>query len=166
MKVGIFADNIRQVDEIPPIIDKWISVKNDKEFREEIVKLYQEYRVLPVLVSLDHDCHEEHMEFYFSNPKGTPIPYENFKEKTFLHSVKWLYETASVNKIQPSFKVFIHSENPIGSRNIELLSNKYKREAGLPEDAVQHTWKYKDLDENNENYKKYLEIKEKYHNFE
>lgn len=166
MKYGLFVDDIREINELPPIIEKWYTVRSDAEFREQIVKLYQEYKCFPTLVSFDHDSCVEHMEFYFSNPKGTRIPYETFKEKTFLHSLKWLYETALGNNIEPNFKVFIHSNNPVGSFNMQVLANDYKKKAGLPQDAVQHKWKYKDVDVNNENYKKYLEIKEKYTNFE
>lgn len=166
MKVGIWLDDIRLPDEVPSIIDKWILTKNDDEFKKAFVDYYKEFRTLPVLVSLDHDLSSEHMEFYLSNPKGTPIPYETFKEKTGIHSLKFVMEVCRVNNIEPNFKVFIHSNNPVGSFNMQVLANDYKKKAGLPQDAVQHKWKYKDVDVNNENYTKYLEIKEKYTNFE
>lgn len=142
-KIGVFLDYHLVPKTLPKNINKWQVVRSDKEFRDFIVAYYQENKRMPDLFSFSHDATPEHIEFYFINPKGTKIPYENFETKTFLHSAKWLLETCKLNGIPMDFKVCSHSENVLGRENIIKLVNSYKEE----KDCFYMDWKEYDYDQ-------------------
>lgn len=89
----------------------WVVVRNYSEFVKQIKK-----EGLPKFISFDHDLADSH----YGTPNNPDIPYDEYKEKTGYDCAKWLLDYCKTNnKIIP--KYFIHSMNPVGSKNIRNL---------------------------------------------
>jgi hypothetical protein len=72
----------------------------------------KKYNSFPSVISLDHDLHNEHYGHLVS-----PIPYQDFQEKTGYDCLLWLIEFIKGNKLPlPILKV--HSLNEVGKQNI------------------------------------------------
>lgn len=161
---GIYLDDIRTPDEIPPVISDWIVVRSYEEFTKTFNEFYKEYKQLPKLISLDHDLTGEMMEHYFANPIGTAIEYDKLKDKTGMHVAKWICEVCKLNNIKLDNYIAVHSANPVGSMNIQGYINYFKKSQGLEENCFKNSWKIKDDYQDSEAYKSYLLIREKYFN--
>jgi hypothetical protein len=85
-------------DERFPIGDDWNIVRSYEEAVEFVLK-----NGLPDVISFDHDL-------------GT--------EKTGYDFAKWLVEYIMDNDL-PVFHFFVHSQNPVGKRNIEEYLNGF-----------------------------------------
>ena len=96
----------------------WIVVKTYDEF----VKTIQE-KGLPEYVSFDHDLDPEHYSFIYNDENWSKsnddikIDYSQFKVKTGWHAAKWLIKYCDKEK-QDLPICLVHSQNPIGSKNI------------------------------------------------
>lgn len=82
------------LDDVRTVPDGFVLVKNYEEFIEHINQ-----NGLPELISFDHDLGEE---------------------KTGYDCAKWLVEYCLNNK-QTLPKYNVHSQNPVGKENIEML---------------------------------------------
>ena len=93
----------------------WVIVRSYNEFEEVIKEMG-----LPTHVSFDHDLSYD--AYLPENQEGV-IDYDNLEEKTGYHAAKLLIEICEKQgKELP--KHFVHSANPIGSKNIlNLLDN-------------------------------------------
>jgi hypothetical protein len=101
------------------------TVKNYEEFVE-----YIESYGIPELISLDHDLHLEHTNYFFDNGGflETPDPlYANFKFKTGYDCAKYLIDYC--NKTGKNLNtIIVHSQNPKGQINIYNLVTNYQIE--------------------------------------
>jgi len=97
----------------------WVIVRNYDEFVKAI-----EERGVPDVVSFDHDLADEHygLDDYVWNSE-----YDMFKEKTGYHCAQWLIYHCIDNKLMISKKVYIHSMNPVGTKNIDSLFRTYEK---------------------------------------
>jgi hypothetical protein len=125
MKTALYLDDIRTPIETPEGYE-WVIVRSYDEFVNYLTEFYRSKRKLPEMIFFDHDLSEEHMNFYYNNPKFSLIRYEEFKEKTGLHCAKWLTLLCEKNKIDlRESKLYVHSHNPIGANNIQHWLNYY-----------------------------------------
>jgi hypothetical protein len=94
--------------------EDWIIVRNYEEFVFVINQLG-----LPKVVSLDHDLHRSHMEYYFNFvQKYGVIDYNDLKVPTGKQCAEFLMEKW-VEDGKPEIKAFVHSANPHGTQNIK-----------------------------------------------
>jgi hypothetical protein len=133
MSYNLFLDDIftpTQIAELPNI-----SVKDKTRYRTynwKIIKTYEDFikiiteNGLPDIVSFDHDLHEEHWEFIFNDENWDKIDseinidYDIFSTKTGYHAAEWLIEFCSLNSLNIPI-CLVHSQNPIGRKNINNL---------------------------------------------
>ena len=97
----------------------WVIVRNYDEFVKTI-----EERGIPDMVSFDHDLADEH---YGLEDHVWDNCYELMREKTGYHCAQWLIYYCIDNKLMISKKVYIHSMNPAGAKNIESLFRTYEK---------------------------------------
>jgi hypothetical protein len=125
MSYNLFLDDFRDPMDVLRYIPKcqyyvdreWDIVRNYDEF----VKIVTE-KGIPQAVSFDHDLADEH----YSGFHG----YDEYQEKTGYDCAKWLIDYCIDNNQELPIAIFIHSMNPVGSRNIESLFNTYKKVHG------------------------------------
>lgn len=100
--------------------DKWVIVRTYDEFVATL-----EARGIPMVVSFDHDLHEEHIFHYFKNTQDTGIvEYGNLQHKTGLACAQKLIDMWQKTDKSVKPTIYIHSANKYGKRNIqELLDN-------------------------------------------
>ena len=133
--IKIFLDDIRlPIDcnlyktSYKPLTDKnielysdndWVIVRNYESFTKAISELFLNKQAIDI-ISFDHDLADIH----YANVNGIILPSENQNEKTGAECAKWLVDFCIDNKyLMP--KILIHSMNPVGSKNIELIINDY-----------------------------------------
>lgn len=85
----------------------WEVVRNYNQF----VNVIQQ-RGMPEFISFDHDLGDEHYD--------KTIDSSQYKEKTGYECAKWLIEYC-VNTKQLLPKWQVHSLNPVGGRNIDMI---------------------------------------------
>jgi hypothetical protein len=96
-------------------------------------------------ISLDHDLGEEAMQEYYRNvaPNGY-LEYNNITEKTGLDCARYIVNLSMNNHI-PLPKVYCHSANPVGARNIINHVNSYLKKQELEESCtmvkIEHTYR-------------------------
>jgi len=105
---------------------EWQVVRDYHEFVDFIGYLFHEKKILPELISFDHDLADEHYDPSMYQGETYNAKYPTFKEKTGYDCAKWLVEFCLDNKVLlPKFKV--HSMNPAGGKNISGLLEGFKR---------------------------------------
>jgi Cyclic-phosphate processing Receiver domain len=119
MSYNLFFDDFRDPGDCfeymrhPVYIDAgWITVRCYDEF----VKHVQE-NGMPEMISFDHDIYHDD---------------EDKPEKTGYDCARWLINYCIDNKKELPARIFIHSQNPAGSRNIESLFVSYLKSLDLP----------------------------------
>lgn len=122
MGYNLFLDDIRMPEDVynyTGIIDYnlkgWVIVRNYDDF-----VLRVKCNDLPDIISFDHDLGLDHYEH-----QNTKIPYDEYEEKTGYHCAKWLIDYCLNNNIYLSSKIYIHSMNTVGAKNIESLFKSY-----------------------------------------
>lgn len=99
---------------------EWAIVRNYDEFVNTILE-----KGVPQAVSFDHDLADDHYKIY--DRGETILDYSNFTERTGYHCAKWLIEYCIDHNKEIPIAVFIHSRNPVGSKNIESLFTTYEK---------------------------------------
>lgn len=128
MKYNIYLDDIRT----PIDINQWVVVRNYDEFINKINELGFENIDT---VSLDHDLGDTATQEWHNNVSiNYKLDYNNITEKTGYDVIKWIVEQWLDGK--PTFTVYTHSANAIGSANIMGYCNNYFHIAGLPQTCV------------------------------
>jgi hypothetical protein len=104
----VFFDDLRTVDMVydSSMESEFIVVRNVKDFK----KLIQE-KGIPDFVSFDHDLGEDE--------------FGNIAEDVY-DAVKWMVYVKEYDLRKMDFVV--HSDNPVGAKNIESLINNWNRE--------------------------------------
>ncbi len=87
----------------------WSVVRSYNEFVEWVT-----LNGVPEIISFDHDLGHEH---YVDCDLGRPMRYDEYKEKTGYHALKWLVEKCMDDRRQLP-KILCHSMNPVGRKNI------------------------------------------------
>ena len=133
----LFLDDTRE----PPIhLKKIFYIVRDYDDFVEYIETYG----IPEIISFDHDLNLEHTNFFFENGgfRNPPDPrYENFKFKTGYDCALWLIDYCKRNNKELK-KVFVHSHNLMGQRNIyNLICNFQKKEYGKINCKIVK-WKY------------------------
>jgi hypothetical protein len=100
---------------------EWTIVRGYDEFVKMI-----ETNGIPEAISFDHDLGVEHYSHQYDE-ENTPVPYDQYIEKTGYHCAKWLIEYCIDNKKEIPQKIYIHSWNKTGSQNIESLFTTYEK---------------------------------------
>lgn len=103
---------------------EWQIVRNYDEFVNHIETKWKDGE-FPSVVSFDHDLGDDHY--------GIPVTEENYdavftglEEKTGLDCAKWLINFClEKGRKLPVFMV--HSQNPVGAKNILSLLNNFKK---------------------------------------
>lgn len=99
---------------------KWVVVRSHDEFVEAVEKRFEDGS-FPIVIAFDHDLADDHYDHTVGD-----FPYDEMKEKTGMHSVKWLVDFCIDHNLKlPSYKV--HSQNPGGAANIEGLLSNFKK---------------------------------------
>jgi len=94
--------------------DNWEIVRSYEQFVSII-----EMRGIPLIVSFDHDLHEEHMDHYFGvTSKTGKIHYDELKIKTGKHCAKFLVDKIRNLGNDVNIKTFVHSANRWGAAEI------------------------------------------------
>jgi hypothetical protein len=113
MKYNLFLDDTREPNKFLKDTRTWLVVRNYNQFVETIAK-----QGLPDFISFDHDLADEH--YNEEHPD-----YDKFKEKTGYDCAKWLVEYCmKTSQSLPEWQV--HSMNPIGRMNINMILSMYK----------------------------------------
>jgi len=122
--MNLFLDDIRNPEDVflytnnsLYLSEKWVIVRNYDEF----IRMIEE-RGIPNVISFDHDIGISH----YNHQEGE-MPYDQFSEKTGYHCAKWLIEYCIDNKKEIPQRVYIHSWNKTGARNIESLFTTYEK---------------------------------------
>lgn len=134
---NLFLDDIRNPKDaiglVPSVLnslyfsDDWTIVRNFNEFCNFI-----ETNGLPDFISFDHDLSDEHYNDLFSDEnwvkddKDIILKYNEYNEKTGYECAKWLVDWCLENS-KPLPKFIVHSQNPVGKRNIEMYLNNAKK---------------------------------------
>ena len=108
-------------------------VRIPKSEEWEVVRTYDEF-VLHIkmnglnsyeTISLDHDLGDGAMIEYYTNVKNNQgLNYNNIQEKTGMDAARFLVNLSIDSKI-PLPQIYVHSANPIGSKNIISYINNY-----------------------------------------
>jgi len=101
----------------------WIIVRDYDSF----VKFITE-NGLPDLITFDHDLGIEHYP-KLKNPNWSkePINYDKFSEKTGYDCAKWLMNYILDNNIKKLPEILIHTQNPVGGKNIKGLMDSLRK---------------------------------------
>lgn len=103
--------------------EHWLIVRNYHQFTDTIERYFEKFKMMPELISFDHDLADVH---YSSMNKGGKINYDNVSEKTGYHCAKWLVEFCIDNDLKIP-KYLVHSMNKVGGENIiKYLENAKK----------------------------------------
>jgi hypothetical protein len=100
---------------------RWVIVKTYDEFISTIKE-----KGLPDIVSFDHDLDPEHYDLIFNDENWNKkdediiIDYDIFINKTGYHAAEWLIEYCANVGVQLPI-CLVHSQNPVGRRNISNL---------------------------------------------
>lgn len=98
---------------------QWDIVRSHEEFVKHITERFKNGE-FPGMIAFDHDLDDAHYEHTSGD-----FPYDDMKEKTGMHSAKWIVDFCIDNKLKlPDYKV--HSMNPGGRDNIEGLLTNFK----------------------------------------
>ena len=126
MKYSLFLDDDRSPGQIARVTYPdnvgWTIVRNFADFIGKISKSES----APQYVSLDHDLCTEHYNRYLVACSSGYYNYEGLSIKTGLDALKWLIRYCDVLK-KPMPKVFIHSLNEFGARNMQQMLDDYMR---------------------------------------
>ena len=120
----IFLDDFRDPEDVFAYTHNqlylvgWTIVRSYDEFIEDIKK-----NGIGSIYSLDHDLADSH---YALQDWISLEDYEKFEEKTGYHCAEWLMEYC-INNNQVFPTILIHSMNPIGRQNIQLLIDNYHK---------------------------------------
>lgn len=90
----------------------WLVVKSFNEFCLYIEEIHKQKKLIPKLISFDHNLAPEHYQTSF----GT-IPYDKYKEKTGWHCALWLKDFCINNNLNIP-EIHSHSASPQGKKNI------------------------------------------------
>jgi hypothetical protein len=132
MKTALYLDDEKTPTDTIPNYNPWVVVRNYDEFTNHITE-----NGIPDLISFDHDLAEEHVNDYYDQLayKGFQQPlYEQYTEKTGLDCANWLVIYCQNNKVNLK-NCSVHSDNPIGSKNIQSLINGFKKHTDQHEDC-------------------------------
>jgi len=121
---NLFLDDIRIPDDVlkywdNPIYEsstQWVIVRNYDQFVKAITE-----QGIPEMISFDHDLGPEH---YFHQEN---ISYDQFTEKTGFHCAKWFINYCIDNNKEVTKLIYVHSMNPVGSKNILSLFTAYQK---------------------------------------
>jgi hypothetical protein len=113
MSYNLFLDDTRNPNKFLNDTRHWVVVRNYNQFVETIRK-----QGLPKFISFDHDLADEH---YVQS-----VDYGKFKEKTGYDCATWLIEYC-MNTEQSLPEYQVHSMNPVGRMNINMIFECYKR---------------------------------------
>ena len=127
--IGLFLDDRFLTSELPKYLERWEWVRNFDEFTQFITKYHKETGDLPALISFDHELEPEHYSAESIRPVGGTIFYAKFKKETGWHAARWLVEFCKQHDLDLN-RVCVHSDNPMGSLNIQYELNQYKKERG------------------------------------
>lgn len=130
--MNLFLDDVRKPIDCRTYINdpiysslEWTVAKSYDQFVEIITVHFNKNKILPELISFDHDLAEEHYDSTMYTSEYNKL-YSTFKEKTGKECAQWLVDFCIDNKLKlPHFKV--HSMNPAGGRNISGLLNQFAR---------------------------------------
>ena len=129
MVYNLFLDDVRNPEDAfwymhLPIYNqlKWEVVRSYDEF----VKIIEE-KGLPMTLSIDHDLADFH---YKTMNHGDTINYDNLTEKTGYDCAKWLVDYCVDNKLTLPKDIYIHSMNPVGRKNIQMLFINFNNWSG------------------------------------
>jgi len=144
MKIGVFLDDVRVIDQLPTRIDEWITVKNYDGFVYTIGSYYEAFNCLPEIISFDHSLSTIDEDNEILRPVGAPLFYANYKEKTGKDCAEWLVQFAKEEDLDIG-RVAIHSTYLLGAKRIEDIINDYKRERGnyVSSPCFRVNWQYK-----------------------
>lgn len=98
-------------------------VKSYAEFVNHILE-----HGLPDVISFDHDLADEH--YHNAMYKGVEEYnklYDTFEEKTGYDCAKWLVEHCEITGMNLPELLSVHSQNPVGKKNIELYFANYRK---------------------------------------
>ena len=134
MKYNLFLDDIREPEEAYSYTQlsiytelNWKIVRNYEEFINYIKRNHKKYSIMPEIISFDHDLADEHYRpSMITDPEKYSGYYDNgtFKEKTGMECAKWLVNFCMDNGVKMP-KCYVHSMNPVGSKNIINYINNY-----------------------------------------
>jgi hypothetical protein len=125
MSYNLFLDDIRQPEQAALYMPAWMTPLYLKE-KWEIVRNYGQFigairrKGMPDIISFDHDLARAHYD-----PRTWKQGFV-YKEKTGLDCAKWLIEYCLDKKVDMP-TIYVHSQNPVGKKNIESLINNYKK---------------------------------------
>ena len=136
LKTSLFLDDTRTPKQPAPGFMPWKVVRNFDQFTEIIFKFHSLFGKLPDLISFDHDLHDEHLIDYTTyEAQGIPaIHYDEFKEKTGFECAAWLCDFCELNDLELPL-CGVHSQRPLGAKNIHELLNRFKASRGQVPDA-------------------------------
>jgi len=126
---NLFLDDMRVPQDVfnytgNPIFLKedWVIVRSYDEF----VK-YIEEKGLPEMVTFDHDLADVH---YGVQDHVDQDYYDLCEEKTGYHCALWMINYCLDNELKLPKRVYIHSMNGVGARNINSLFTTYEKVHG------------------------------------
>jgi len=124
----LFLDDIRMPIEVfaykqnKIYKEHWFIIRNFNQFVDLIEKNYAKHKILPIIISFDHDL----ADFHYTQMNNGEIDYSDVNEKTGYHCAKWLVNFCIERKLEiPNY--LVHSMNIVGSKNIESYIESAKR---------------------------------------
>jgi len=130
IKYNLLLDDVRKPIDVWNITHnliylqkEWMIVKSFKEFRDMILNKIE----LPEIISFDHDLADEHYRpSMYDKDKHYNKYYTDgtFKEKTGYDCAQWLVDYCLDNNVDLPI-CFVHSMNPVGKENIEILLKNF-----------------------------------------
>jgi len=96
---------------------KWTVVINYEQFVETIERHFNDFGILPTIISFDHDLADVHYDIqeHLDDDYYDLMSAQN--EKTGYHCAKWLVDFCMDNNLElPEY--YAHSMNTVGRRNI------------------------------------------------
>jgi hypothetical protein len=129
LKKYLFLDDVRNLNMLTHVTnlemrkfygesDNWYIVRSYDEFISYLTTYYSSTKTLPEIISFDHDLSDEHYTHAFATSETLLEAYDTYKEKTGYHCAEYLISFCLDNNVLPPEKLFIHSQNFSGSRNI------------------------------------------------
>ena len=126
MSYKLFLDDCREpVSFLNAELGEWYTVRNYNQFVETIMG-----KGMPDWISFDHDLADEH--YHQPAEDGQPLDYTKYKEKTGYDCAVWLIEYCmKTNQPLPQWQV--HSFNPMGRKNIDMILSTYRNKEEICE---------------------------------
>lgn len=145
LKTGLFLDDVYSIDQVPPYLDVWRTVRTFDNFTKFISGYYKVNHKLPDVISFD-GCLTEEQELYMANKPIGNIFYSTFKKECGRDCARWLIVFCEQNNIKLDIRIVVHE--PFAQMNSDIQRDliEFQKEQEIAPTVFDFKWKTKKED--------------------